>query len=314
MDSNEKPQYKQLRAFLYAVRWTQHLLAIIAEVLILLSFAMSGMDVSLGGVMASVPLLKILWAGMFALGIDTAFALSWVRVRQSVLHRRWLALSWNLLLASGMSVIVFQPIAIQLLQQSLDIDFTQAVNNLGINIVFLTYARAAVAVALGAILAMTNVESDTGEQRVLTGPQRKLILFERLLNRVAPIVSGEAPPAQVAVSEDVTPETPAQIPTNEDISGQPTMLLPTVSAPAPAPVAQPEVRTDTTPQEREEKVRELDLAGLSTAERVARVSALFPDVSDRELGKLSGVSAATAKKYRETVKRMQTSALAASEV
>ena len=45
MDSNEKPQYKQLRAFLYAVRWTQHLLAIIAEVLILLSFAMSGMDV-----------------------------------------------------------------------------------------------------------------------------------------------------------------------------------------------------------------------------------------------------------------------------
>ncbi len=34
---------------------------------------------------------------------------------------RWLAFSWNLLLAAGMSVIVFQPIAIQLRQQSLDI-------------------------------------------------------------------------------------------------------------------------------------------------------------------------------------------------
>jgi hypothetical protein len=46
-------------------------------------------------------------------------------------------------------------------------------------------------------------------------------------------------------------------------------------------------------------VRELDLASLSTAERVAKVAALFPDVSDRELGKLSRVSAATAKKYRQ---------------
>ena len=61
--------YKGLGRLLYIVRWSQHLLAIIAEVLILLSFAMSGMDVSLGGVLAEVPLIKILWAGMFALGV-----------------------------------------------------------------------------------------------------------------------------------------------------------------------------------------------------------------------------------------------------
>jgi hypothetical protein len=323
---NESNHYRGLPRLLYSVRWAQHLLAIVAEVIILLSFAMSGMDVSLGGVMASVPLLKILWAGMFALGIDTAFALSWVRVRQSVLHRRWLAFTWNLLLASGMSVIVFQPIAIQLLQQSLDIDFTQAVSNLGINIVFLTYARAAVAVALGAILAMTNVESETSEQRVLTGPQRKLILFERLLNRVAPVVSQEAPPAQVAVSEDVEAQTPAQIPTNEDISGQPTVLLPIVSAPAPAPVTQPEAASATngpqasepapaatespavatTPEERAQAVSKLDLTSLSAYERVTKVLSLFPDVSDRELGRLSQLAPATAKKHRETFKKGQT--------
>lgn len=324
--NNESNHYRGLPRLLYSVRWAQHLLAIVAEVIILLSFAMSGMDVSLGGVMASVPLLKVLWAGMFALGIDTAFALSWVRVRQAVLHRRWLAFTWNMLLASGMSVIVFQPIAIQLLQQSLDIDFTQAVSNLGINIVFLTYARAAVAVALGAILAMTNVESETSEQRVLTGPQRKIVLFERLLNRVAPVVSQEAPSAQVAISEEIKPETPAQIPTNEDVAKQPTMLLPTMSAPAPALVTQPEAASAineplapepapaateppavaTTPEERAQAVSKLDLTSVSAPERVTKVLSLFPDVSDRELGRLSNLAPATAKKHREALQRQTT--------
>jgi hypothetical protein len=311
MDTNsESNHYRGLPRLLYSVRWAQHLLAIVAEVIILLSFAMSGMDVSLGGVMASVPLLKILWAGMFALGIDTAFALSWVRVRQSALRQRWLAFTWNLLLASGMSVIVFQPIAIQLLQQSLNINFSQAVSNLGINIVFLTYARAAVAVALGAILAMTNVESEMSEQRVLTGPQRKIVLFERLLNRVAPIVSGETPPAQVAVSEDVQAQTPAQAETTKDIGEQPTMLLPVVSAELPAPVAQPEVSTDTTPEQRAQAVSELDIASLSAAERITKVLNLFPDVSDRELGRLCNLAAATAKKHREALQRQTANTIA----
>jgi hypothetical protein len=146
------------------VRWSQHLLSIVAELLILLSFALSGMDVSLGGVLAGIPLVKVLWAAMFALGIDTAFALSWVRVRQCVSRRQWLSFAWNVLLALAMSLIVFQPLALQLLQQSLDLNFAQAVANLGINIVFLTYARSGVAVFLGAILAMTNVESAMVEQ------------------------------------------------------------------------------------------------------------------------------------------------------
>ena len=65
-DEPIKDEYKGLPGLLHAVRWSQRLLAIIAEVLILVAFAMSGMDVSLGGVMASIPLLKILWAAMFA--------------------------------------------------------------------------------------------------------------------------------------------------------------------------------------------------------------------------------------------------------
>ncbi len=298
---SEDNKYRGLPRLLHVVRWSQHLLAIIAEVLILLSFAMSGMDVSLGGVMASIPLLKVLWAGMFALGIDTAFALSWVRVRQCIHNRQWLALGWNIVLALGLSVVLFQPISIQLLQQSLNVDFGQAVANLGINLVFLTYARSAVAVFLGAILAMTNVESEMVEQRQeVSGPRRHIVLLDSLLNRIAPIISEEMSPAHSGNGDKSELQLPAPISVSEGISEQPTLKLPVVPMHMLAPVEQPAVRVETTPQEREERVRNLDLDGLSAAERVGKVLALFPDVSDRELGKLSNVSAATAKKYRLT--------------
>ncbi len=296
--SKEPERYTSLSRLLYIVRWSQHLLSIVAEVLILLSFAMSGMDVSLGGIMASVPLLKILWAGMFALGIDTAFALSWVRVRQCIVRRNWLALTWNMLLAIGMSVVIFEPISIQLMQQTLNMDFSQAVTSLGINIVFLTYARAAVAVFLGAILAMTNVERETMEQRELSSPRRRVILLNGLLNRIAPVISEESSPAHSGNSDETELQLPAPVPIIEDISEQPTLKLLAVSTHVSAPVEQA-VRVETTPQEREKRVRNLDFDGLSAAERVGKILALFPDVSDRKLGKLSNVSAATAKKYRQ---------------
>lgn len=282
-DGEYSSRYSGLGTLLYAVRWSQHLLSIIAEVLILLSFAMSGMDVSLGGVLAGIPLFKVLWAGMFALGIDTAFALSWVRVRQCASRRQWLSFIWNLLLALSMSLVVFQPLALQLLQQSLDLNFSQAVVSLGINIVFLTYARSGVAVFLGAILAMTNVESAMVEQHEQgsTPPKRRLILLERVLDKVAPVVSSAvvepAQPAQVTVTEAV----PAQIPAS--------------TAPAFADLRAMQ-------QLRAQKVSKLGLNGLSGYERVVRVLELFPDVSDRELGKLSGLAPATAKKHRETLK------------
>jgi hypothetical protein len=66
--------------------------------------------------------------------------------------------------------------------------------------------------------------------------------------------------------------------------------------------AQPEPPRYNTPEQRAQKVSELDFTGLSACERVAKVLELFPDLSDRELGKLSGVAAATAKKHRETLK------------
>ncbi len=185
--------YKGLPQLLHGVRWTQHLLAIIAEILILLSFAMSGMDANLGGIITAIPWLKWLWAAMFALGIDAMFVISWVRVRQCVVTHKWGGLVWNGLLAIGMSFIVFQPVAIQLLQQSLAISFDLALAQLGINIVILTYARALVAVFLGAVLALSNVETAMvdNSHEVSTHPKRRVAIFDKILDKVAPVVEDQ---------------------------------------------------------------------------------------------------------------------------
>lgn len=141
---------------LQKVRGVQQYLAIASEILILLAFFASGMDTSLGGTMAGIPIIKWSWALVFALGVDTSFVLSWVRVRSpGRLRNLW----WCIPVALGMSFVVFQPVVIQLLQQALDISFDAALSMLGINIVILVYARSIVAVVLGAILALTNVES-----------------------------------------------------------------------------------------------------------------------------------------------------------
>ena len=317
-DKNFASEYAGLGRLLYVVRWSQHLLAIIAEMLILLSFAMSGMDVSLGGSMASIPWLKVIWAAMFALGIDTAFALSWVRVRQHIVRRQWLGLIGNLLLALSMSFIIFEPIAIQLLQQSLNLNFNQAVASLGINLVFLTYARAGVAVFLGAILAITNTADEAARVKDTSRPVRRFIWLRQLWRDI-PANSCELPElaTPAAVNEEhrlpqtaATTSAQAQLPvtTETPIYEQETILLPTVEVAAQPETpqmevpAQPAPLNDDTPEQRAEQVSEIDLTNLSAPERVAKVLEMFPDLSDRELGKLSGMAPATAKKHRETLK------------
>jgi hypothetical protein len=256
---------------------------------------MSGMDVSLGGVMASIPLLKILWAAMFAHGIDTAFALSWVRVRQCINNRQWWPLAWNMLLALSMSIIIFQPIAIQLMQQTLDISFNQAVTSLGSNIVLLTYARSAVAIFLGAILAMTNVEQPTvaSTQPTTVRPQRSLLWFVKMPQQAEPTIIDETlPDNEQSVNNEDTPA--AQVTVSEE-----------QSAPELTTVAQTYMSTTTSPEQRAQQMSGIDLTCLSSHERVTKVLELFPDLSDRELGKLSSVAAVLPKSTERRSRRRQ---------
>lgn len=147
---------------LHFVRESQQYAAILAELFLFLALIVSSIDASMGGALTSITAIKWGWAIVLALGLDTCFMAAWVRC--AVDRRR--ALLWNIPLAVGMSIIVFLPVSIQMLQQSLDITFSQALSNLGINLVFMTYARSFVAVLLGAVLALTNVEKTaiaTGE-------------------------------------------------------------------------------------------------------------------------------------------------------
>lgn len=168
----ESENYKGLKQTLRVVRGVQNYAAVIAEVLILVAFAMSSLDVSIGGKLATIGGLAWVWAAVFALGIDTCFVLSWVRIRQVIATKRYGHLWYAIPLALGMSFIVFQPVAIQQLQQSLGISFSQALANLGVNLGFLVYARSFVAVFLGAILALTNSEGErSGGQAMISGGQ-----------------------------------------------------------------------------------------------------------------------------------------------
>jgi hypothetical protein len=262
----EKPSvthYKGLPRILHGVRWTQHLLAIVAEVLILASLAMSGMDASLGGTMAGIAQFKWSWAAAFALGVDTSFVIAWVRVRQAVYVRSWGAFTWNLLLALGMSFIVFQPAAIQFLQQALAINFSQALGLLGINVVILAYARAGVAVLLGAILAMTNVESAMSEEvsRVSSG-RRVFMPLQKLMDRYAPIVDAQP---RVIVEADV----------------QPMVIQPVQQRKRPLELVAPQ----------------------EPIERVRQALVDHPNASDRQIAKASNVSPTTAGKYKKLLAR-----------
>lgn len=267
---DEQP-YKGLPELLHGVRWTQHLFAILAEILILIAFAMSGMDVSLGGIMTNIGFLKWFWGAVFALGIDTSFVIAWVRVRQCVINQQWGALVWNIILALGMSFIVFQPVAIQLFQQALSLDFNSALAELGINLIILVYARAIVAVLLGAILAMTNVETgliEQVEQCLPAQPKRRLIVVDRVLNKIAPVV--DAQPAQSLNAQ----------------SGNEQVVI------REEPVKQIAANRSTSLRIVETNTQ------LEPYERVKQVLSTHPDCSDRELGRLSGMAPATAKKYR----------------
>jgi len=157
-------------------------------------------------------------------------------------------------------------------------------------------------VNMGTVATTTHPGKDQPE---LSGPRRRVILLDGLLNRIAPIIGEDTPPADGGNGDTTELQLPAPVPIIEDISEQPTLKLPVVPMHVLAPVEQPAIRTETTPQEREAQVRYLELSGLSSAERVARVYTLFPHISDRELGKLSNVSAATAKKYRVVTEAAQ---------
>lgn len=121
-------------------------------------------------------------------------------------------------------------------------------------------------------------------------PQQRLLWFVKMPQQSWPAIHNETSPNnEQPVNIDSAPA--AQVTVSEK-----------QNAPELTMVAQTDISIATTPEQRAQKVSGIDVTGLSARERVAKVLALFPTLSDRELGKLSSMSAATAKKHREALK------------
>lgn len=270
-------KYKYLPEILHKVRWFQHLAAIIAEALLLITFFVSAMDLGVGGVMANIPALKWSWSAIFALGVDVLFIISWVRVRMV----GWsLHLLWSIPVAIAMSTIVFQPVVVQLLQSSTGANFTQALSMLGFSITAMVFARSLVAVILGAVLAMTNVESDLEAKQPENRPRRRIAVFDKWLDRIAPVV-------QETTMQEV-PQQPLELPQpqieeeNQEESG----------------MEQNEIKSDTN--------RSLSMPGQNGTSALVQKAILDnPDRSDREIAEQLSISRTTVWNNRQILKLLQ---------
>src|SRR5262249_45606506 len=130
-----------------------------------------------------------------------------------------------------------------------------------------------VAVSILVVVALSNHLAITTAQ----APKRRLALWDKALNKLAPVVSDET--AQPLAQEVSTPEAKPEI---KQVAAIQSVRLHIVGT----DLVQPH----------------LDALPL---ERVRQVLSSEPDCSDRKLGRLSGMSAATAKKYRSLLEQEQ---------
>jgi len=95
-------------------------------------------------------------------------------------------------------------LAIKRLQQMLNIPFAQALTWLYLNPVLMVYIRSIVAVSILVVVALSNHLAITTAQ----APKRRLTLWDKALNKLAPVVSSDQTPTAQPVS---TPDTEQEV-------------------------------------------------------------------------------------------------------
>jgi hypothetical protein len=151
------------------------------------------------------------------------------------------------------------------LQQALHLGFVPALHALGVDVFWITNIRAAVAISMAIVVAISNHAAVTTAH----APKRRLAAWDSLLDRIAPVVSEQepAPPAQTFAQE------------RRVIKHQ-------------------------------ERLKVINLKGdTEPLERVRRALEQEPGCSDRQLGRMTQMAPATAKKYREMLTRLPEQAM-----
>jgi hypothetical protein len=256
--------YPGLNGFKYAIGYLEQSLNIASEPLLAFCFIIAVIDFMTGGHLMDIDVISYLWASAFALAVTASFIITWRRAATALQLNRYLLAFFLAFLGCLLGIVDGAAIATKGLQQMLNIPFNQALTWLYLNPVLIVYIRSGVAVAILIVVALSNHLAITTAQ----APKRRLALWDKALNKLAPVVSREETPTAQIVSapdaEQVAPKQSARLHIVEtDIDTQP-------------------------------------------LERVRQVLSEKTDCSDRELGKLSGLSAATAKKYRLLIEQDRT--------
>lgn len=263
--------YPGLDGLSYWIGYLEQFLAIISEPLLIVCAALAVVDFMTGGRLLDLPVLNYTWAGSLAVAVTACFIVTWRRAMKAFTLNRYGVSIGLAFLGVILGIVDFAAIAVQALQQTLNIAFAQALALLNLNVVVITYTRAAVTMAMAVVVALSNHTAVTSAQ----APKRRLAFLEKALNLVAPIVSSE--------------ETST---THVCITQEPESV----------------VKQSAPKQSAHLHIVEAHQA-MMPLERVRQALNAEPTCSDRRLGKLTGVAAATAKKYRFIIEQEHSQAM-----
>jgi hypothetical protein len=253
--------YPGLNGISWGIGYLEQTLSVISEPLLLVCAAIAVIDSITGGHLMEIGLINYTWAAALAIAVTACFIVTWRRSFRAFGYNRYGAGIGLAFLGSLLGLVDLAAIAIQALQQTLNISFAQALAMLNLNIVVMTYIRSFVAIAMAVVVAVSNNTAVTAAQ----APKRRLAFLEKALDTLASVVSDEtAQPAQTVITPSTEQEVEQRVPKQS----------------ARLHIVEPS--TDGQP-----------------LERVKRVLSVEPDCSDRRLGALTNLAPATAKKYRQ---------------
>ena len=188
--------YPGLNGFKYAIGYLEQALNIASEPLLAACFVIAVIDVMTGGHLMDIELISYTWATALALAVTANFIITWRR-SATALHLNRYGTSITLaILGVLLGIVDCAALAIKGLQQMLNIPFAQALTWLYLNPVLMVYIRSIVAVSILVVVALSNHLAITTAQ----APKRRLAIWDKALNKLAPVVSDEQSQGAQAVS------------------------------------------------------------------------------------------------------------------
>lgn len=175
-------QYPGLNGLSYCIRWLEQCLSILAEPLLIIGFIVSMVDLLTGGKLLSNVIIMYGWSIVQAVAVDACFVVMWRRTAVAARERRYGTMLANAFIGAALGFVAWAAMDIQSLAQALGIGSNNALNQLGLNIEVLTHARSAIAVVMGAVVAVANSGEHAAVQATAVQGERRVFNIFSLFN------------------------------------------------------------------------------------------------------------------------------------